>query len=476
MLERVARHAEAYLASLADRPVGRAGRPRACCARRWRCRSPTTACRAEQVIDELVAGVDPGLVASAGPRYFGFVTGGALPAALAADWMAAAWDQNGFSYVASPAAAVVEEVVEGWLLDVLGLPATASVGLVTGAQMANATCLAAARNTVLEQAGWDVVRDGLIGAPPITIVAGAEAHATIFTALRFIGLGMGTARLVAVDDQGAIDPDALELDGPAIVCAQAGNVNSGAFDPLEPIADACERAGAWLHVDGAFGLWAAASPSQAQRSCAGVERADSWATDAHKWLNVPYDSGLAIVADRAAHQRAMGVSAAYLIDSDHRDNYEYTPEASRRARGFAIYAALRPLGRRGLAELVDRSCEHAALFARLLRDGGAEILNDVVLNQVLVACEPEAIARVQADGTCWVGGTVWRGRSAMRICVSGWATTTADVERSAAAILAALRGGQDVEHGVHRHRVARTEERVPAGHPEPARPRPARAR
>ena len=439
MLERTRGHAEAYLSSLADRPVGVPVDPELL---RNALAMPLTdeGVPAEQVIDELVAGVDPGLVASAGPRYFGFVTGGALPAALAADWMAAAWDQNGFSYVASPAAAVVEEVVEGWLLDALGLPSTASVGLVTGAQMANATCLAAARNTVLETAGWDVVRDGLIGAPPITIVVGAEAHATIFTALRFIGLGMGTARVVGVDGQGAIDPAELKLDGPAIVCAQAGNVNSGAFDPLEPIADACERAGAWLHIDGAFGLWAAASPSK-RSLVRGIERADSWATDGHKWLNVPYDSGLAIVADRAGHQRAMGVSAAYLIDSDHRDNYVYTPEASRRARGFAIYAALRQLGRRGLADLVDRSCEHAALFARLLRDGGAEILNEVELNQVLVACEPEAIARVQADGTCWAGGTVWRGRSAMRISVSGWATTTADVERSAAAILAALRGG-----------------------------------
>jgi len=436
MLDRVARHAEAYLSSLADRPVGVPIDPellRIALAMPL----PDEGVPAEQVIDELVAGVDPGLVASAGPRYFGFVTGGALPAALAADWMAAAWDQNGFSYVASPAAAVVEEVVEGWLLDVLGLPSTASVGLVTGAQMANATCLAAARNTVLKKAGWDVVRDGLIGAPPITIVAGAEAHATIFTALRFIGLGMGTARLVGVDGQGAIDPAELKLDGPAIVCAQAGNVNSGAFDPLEPIADACERAGAWLHVDGAFGLWAAASPSK-RSLVRGIERADSWATDAHKWLNVPYDSGLAIVADRAAHQRAMGVSAAYLIDSAHRDNYEYTLEASRRARGFVIYAALRQLGRRGLSDLVDRSCEHAAHFARLLRDGGVEILNEVELNQVLVACEPDAVARVQADGTCWAGGTVWRGRSAMRISVSGWATTTADIERSAKAILSCL--------------------------------------
>jgi glutamate/tyrosine decarboxylase-like PLP-dependent enzyme len=278
--------------------------------------------------------------------------------------------------------------------------------------MANATCLAAARNIVLGRLGWDVARDGLIGAPPVKVIAGAEAHATIFSALRFIGLGAGTAQLIAVDAQGAIDPGALELDGPAIVCAQAGNVNTGAF----AIADACRAAGAWLHVDGAFGLWAAASPRY-RHLVAGAERADSWATDAHKWLNVPYDCGLAIVADRAAHREAMSVSAAYLVESEHRDNYDFVPEASRRARGFAVYAALRSLGRRGLASLIDRCCSHAAL----------------------IACRPSAIARVQADGTCWVGGTVWRGREAMRISVSGWATSVADVERSAAAILRALR-------------------------------------
>ncbi len=404
--------------------------------RRWRCQLPDDGVPPEQVIDELVAAVDPGLVASPGPRYFGFVTGGALPAALAAEWLTAAWDQNGFSYVSSPAASVVEEVAEGWVLDLLGLPAEASVGFVTGAQMANATCLAAARDDLLQRAGWDAARDGLIGAPPLTVLAGEEAHATIFTALRLIGLGAGSPRLVAVDAQGAMDPRALarELDGPAIVCAQAGNVNSGAFDPLEPIAEACREAGAWLHVDGAFGLWAAASPSR-RALVAGAGLADSWATDAHKWLNVPYDCGLAIVRDREAHQRAMGVAAAYLIESDFRENYHYTPEASRRARGFAVYAALRSLGRRGLAELVDRCCEHAALFARLLSEGGAEVLNEVALNQVLVACEPSAIARVQADGTCWVGGTVWRGRPAMRISVSGWSTSE-DVERSARSILA----------------------------------------
>jgi glutamate/tyrosine decarboxylase-like PLP-dependent enzyme len=442
MLERTLRHAEAFLASLPDRPVGP---PVDADALRAALGHELTdeGLPAGQVIDELVAGADPGIVASAGPRYFGFVTGGALPAALAADWLASTWDQNAHMWVGSPAASVVEEVVEDWVLSLLGLPASASVGLVTGAQMANVTCLAVARDHVLEQAGWDAASQGLIGAPPITVIAGHEAHATIFSALRLLGLGRDTAHLVAADDQGAIDPDALAREladaGPAIVCAQAGNVNSGAFDPLEPIASLCEQSGAWLHVDGAFGLWAGASASL-RHLTRGVERADSWATDAHKWLNVPYDGGLAIVKDRAAHRRAMSIAAAYLVAGEQRDNYDYTPEASRRARGFALYAALRSLGRRGVAELVERNCAQAALFARLLAAGGAEILNDVVLNQVLVAASPSAVARIQADGTCWAGGTVWRGRPALRISVSNWATTDADVERSARAILAALSG------------------------------------
>src|SRR4051794_19618546 len=420
MLNRVQRHAQAYLASLPERPVGVPVEPDVL-RERLAVELTDDGVPAERVIDELVAGVDPGLVASAGPRYFGFVTGQGLPVARAADWLAATWDQNAFSYVSSPAAAVVEEVAERWLLDVLGLPAQASIGFVTGAQMANATCLAVAR---------DAMRERIDG--PITVIAGEEAHATIFSALRFIGLAPPT--LVPVDDQGALQE--VALDGPAIVCAQAGNVNSGAFDSFEPIAAACKAAGAWLHVDGAFGLWAAASSRRALVQ--GFEHADSWAADAHKWLNVPYDSGLAIVRDRAAHRAAMSLTAAYLVESDHRQNFDYTPEASRRARGFAVYAALRSLGRRGLAELIDRCCDHAVLFARLLSEGGAEVLNEVTLNQVLVACEPEAIARIQQDGTCWLGGTVWHGRHALRISVSGYATTREDVERSAAAILSCL--------------------------------------
>lgn len=436
MLDPVLRHAEAFLASLDERPVGP---PVDAEMLRARLSVPLQdePLAVAQVIDELVEGVDPGLVANAGPRYFGFVTGQALPAARAADMLASVWDQNAFSYVSSPAAAVVEEVAERWVLDVLGLPTTASVGFVTGAQMANATCLAVARNEVLARLGWDAVRDGLIGAPPLRVIAGAEAHATVFSALRFVGLGADTAELVDATPQGALDVEALRLDGPAIVCAQAGNVNTGAFDDLAALANACEAAGAWLHVDGAFGLWAGASP-ELRGLVAGAERADSWATDAHKWLNVPYDSAFAIVADRAAHSRAMSLTAAYLVQSPERQNYDYTPEASRRARGFAVYAALRSLGRTGLAELIERCCAHARRFAELLTAGGATVLNDVVLNQVLVAAPLDAIARVQADGTCWVGGTVWRGQHAIRLSVSGYGTTTAGVERSARAILTAV--------------------------------------
>jgi glutamate/tyrosine decarboxylase-like PLP-dependent enzyme len=431
LLARTLEHAEAYLGGLPERHVGALAAPDA-----LRGGLTDEGVPARTVIDELVAAAEPGLVASPGPRYFGFVTGGALPAALAAEWLAAAWDQNGGLYATSPAAAVAEEVAQDWLLDVLGLPETASAGMVTGGQGANFTCLAVARDEVLRRAGWDVARDGLNGAPRIDVIVGEEAHTTIFRALRMLGLG--EPRRVAVDAQGAIDPGALgRVSGPAIVCAQAGNVNTGAFDPLGPVADACGDA--WLHVDGAFGLWAAASPSR-RHLVAGAERADSWAVDAHKWLNVPYDSGLAIVADREAHARTFALTAAYLVASGHREPAYLVPESSRRARGFALYAALRHLGRDGLAGLVDRCCEHAARFARLLEDGGAEILNDVVLNQVLVRFGERTAAvieRVQGEGTLWASGTVWREQAAMRISVSGWATTSEDVERSAAAILAA---------------------------------------
>lgn len=414
------------------------------------------------VIEELAAAVDPGLVATPGPRYFGFVTGGSVPAAVAADWLTSAWDQNAGLYVMSPAAAAIEHVAAGWLLDLLKLPAHASVGFVTGATMANVTALAAARHEVLKRVGWDVEAHGLQGAPRITVVAGAEAHASIRGATRLIGLGASTIVEAAADEQGRLRPDALRdllrtIDGPLIVCAQSGNVNSGAFDPLAAIEPLVHERGGWLHVDGAFGLWAAVSPSLAHL-VEGAARADSWTVDGHKWLNVPYDSGFVIVAHPAAHAASMSQSAAYLIQAPdrERDGMTWTPEASRRARGIAVYAALRSLGRRGLEEVVTRCCACARHIAvRLGGERGVEVLNEVVLNQVLARFSdseggnvtPEVIDRVQRAGVCWLGGTEWRGAPAMRISVSGWKTTDDDAGRSADAILAAYRstprtGGQ----------------------------------
>ena len=375
------------------------------------------------VLERLAAAADPGLVASPGPRFFGFVVGGTLPVAIAADWMTSAWDQNAGLEVLAPAAAVVEEVCERWIVELLGLPAGASAGFVTGGQVANTTCLAAARHAILRDAGWDVEERGLIGAPPVDVFVGEEAHTTIFSSLRLLGLGAGRA----------------------IVCAQAGEVNTGSFDPFEAIADACAARGAWLHVDGAFGLWAAAAP-RLRGLVTGVERADSWATDAHKWLNVPYDSGIAIVGDRAVHRAALALTAAYFVETDAgRDNVAYVPETSRRARGFPVYAALRTLGRRGVAELVQRCCDLARHMAgALAAEPGMRVLNDVVLNQVLVALDdPGAtgvvLARIQADGTCWLGGTTWKGAPAIRVSFSNWSTTPEDVTRSAAAIAEAVR-------------------------------------
>jgi glutamate/tyrosine decarboxylase-like PLP-dependent enzyme len=393
----------------------------------------------EQVIEELAAGVAPGLVASAGPRYFGFVIGGALPAALAADWLTSAWDQNGFSAVSSPAAAVVEEVACAWLLDVLRLPAECGVGLTTGAQMANVTGLAAARGALLARSGWDVAEQGLAGAPPLRVFVGEEAHVTVWRALRLLGVGRAQVEVVPADDQGAMRADALaaRLDGPALVCAQAGNVNSGASDPLRAIAAAAREHGAWVHVDGAFGLWAAASPRLAGL-VDGHADCDSWATDGHKWLNVPYDCGVVAVRDAAAHAAAMSMTAAYLVQAEGRSNSDWVPEASRRSRGFAVYAALRSLGRDGVAELVERCCALAARLAERVGDE-VEVLNDVVLNQVLLALGDDEIRELQADGTFWAGGTVWRGRPAMRFSVSNWSTTEDDIDRCAEAILRVAR-------------------------------------
>jgi glutamate/tyrosine decarboxylase-like PLP-dependent enzyme len=391
------------------------------------------------VIASLVEAAEPGIVRTGSGRYYGFVIGGSLPAALAADWLTSAWDQNAGLYAAGPAAALVEEICRGWLAELLGVPAGASVAYVTGCQMAHVTALAAARHAVLARAGWDVAREGLAGAPPISVVVGAKRHVTVDRALRLLGIGAASLVVVPADEQGRMRVDALPpLDaGPTIVCGHAGEVNTGAFDDLAAIADAAAGTGAWFHVDGAFGLWAAAAPSL-RHLVRGSERADSWATDAHKWLNVPYDSGIAFCAHPDAHRAAMAVTASYLVQgSTVRDEVDWTPEFSRRARGFPIYAAIRSLGAQGIAELVERCCERARLFAELLASGGLEVLNDVVLNQVLVRVPAEVVARVQDDGTCWLGGTEWAGAHAMRISVSNWRTTPEDVERSAGAILRA---------------------------------------
>ncbi len=385
----------------------------------------------------------PATIATAGRRFFGFVIGGSVPAALAANWLAGAWDQNGGLWVTSPISAKLEAVALGWLLDILGLPSTAGGAFVTGATMANFTGLAAARHAVLRQVGWDVESDGLFGAPPITVVVGEEAHPTLFRSLSLLGLGHQRVTRVPVDNQGRMRADALpKLSGPTIVCAQVGNVNTGAFDPIQQIADQVHEAGSWLHIDGAFGLWAAAAPDRVHLS-AGVPDADSWATDAHKWLNVPYDSGLAFVRDPEMLRAALRLTAAYLPQGDLREPSQFTPELSRRARGIEVWAALRSLGRAGIADVIERNCRYATRFAEGLRAAGYQILNDVVLNQVLVSfgdadTTHRVIAGIQNDGTCWCGATVWQGQTAMRISVSSWATTEADVDKSLEAMLRAV--------------------------------------
>jgi glutamate/tyrosine decarboxylase-like PLP-dependent enzyme len=399
---------------------------------------PTEAATVLALLDE--AG-SPATVTSAGGRYFGFVTGTSLPVTLAANWLAGAWDQNASMTVASPVCARLEEITIPWLLDVLSLPLTCGAAFVTGATMANFTALAAARHAVLARAGWDVEEDGLFGAPPVTVVVGEEVHVSLLKALALLGFGRNRVIRVAVDDQGRMRAGALPpIAGPAIVCIQTGNVNTGAFDPAAELCAIAHAAGAWVHVDGAFGLWAAAAPERAHL-VAGVADADSWSTDAHKWLNVPYDCGLAFVADPGHLRAAMAAtSAAYLAVTASREPMHYTPEMSRRARGVEVWAALRALGRSGLADLVERTCCYAARFAEGLQAAGYQVLNDVVLNQVLVSFGTADITRgviaaVQAEGTCWCGGTVWQGHTAMRISVSSAETTAADVESSLAAIL-----------------------------------------
>ena len=394
------------------------------------------------LLDRLIS---PATMGMAGPRFFGFVIGGTLPAALAANWLAGAWDQNAALNEVTPGVARVEEVAARWLIELFDLPPATGVGFVTGATVANFTALAAARHAVLARAGWNVEADGLFGAPPITVIIGEEAHPTLLKSLGMLGLGRSRVVRVPVDAQGRMQAEALpKLRGPTILCVQAGNVNTGAFDPFEALIEQAHRGGAWVHVDGAFGLWAKAAPSL-RHLAAGLERADSWATDAHKWLNVPYDSGLAFSRDADALSASMAVTAEYLpSESPHRNPCDFTPELSRRARGVEVWAALRSLGKTGLAELFERNCRQARRFAEGLRGAGHRVLNDVVLNQVLVAFGDAArtrgvIAALQGEGTCWCGPTVWQGRTAMRISVSCWATTDEDVERSLDAMLRAAR-------------------------------------
>lgn len=401
---------------------------------------PEAAADPAAVIELLDRVGSPATVASAGRRYFGFVVGAALPVTVAANWLAAAWDQNAGVFVLSPAAAALESAARRWILEVLGLPGKAEIGFVSGATMANLTGLAAARHALLERMGWDVEAQGLFGAPPIKVVVGDEVHVSLLKALALLGMGRDRVVRVPVDGQGRMRADRLPpLDAASLLCIQAGNVNTGAFDPAPALCDRAHEAAAWVHVDGAFGLWLAADPPRA-RLVAGFERADSWAMDAHKWLNVPYDSGLAICRFPEHLRASMSAAASYIIHGDERDPYQYSPELSRRARGVEVWAALRGLGRAGLAEMLERTCRLAERFARGLKAAGHEVLNDVVANQVLVSFgDPEVtrrvIASVQNDGTCWCGGSVWQDHTTMRISVSSWSTTDEDVDRSLAAIL-----------------------------------------
>ncbi|MCU0669191.1 MAG: pyridoxal-dependent decarboxylase [Myxococcota bacterium] len=440
LLADATQRAVAYLDALPARPVR--AEPDAVAKLRYALDAPLPEAGrgARDVLAELDALGSPATVASAGPRYFGFVTGGSLPATVAAGVLASAWDQNAFSHASSPAGALFEEVSVRWLAELFGLPASCGGALVSGATLANFSALAAARHALLARAGWDVEADGLFGAPQIPVYVSDEFHASVRKALGLVGFGRDRVHRLATDAQGRIRTDALPpLAEPALVCAQAGNVNSGASDPFEALRDWCDRSGSWLHVDGAFGLFAATVP-RLRSLVAGVERADSWAADAHKWLNVPYECGVVLVRDAMALRDAMTVDAAYLTVDAPREPFHYGPELSRRARGVEVWAALRSLGRAGVAALVDRCCRQARRFAEGLRAAGHDVRNEVALNQVVVSFGDAAktarvIERVQREGVCWAGPTTWRGAAGMRISVSGWATSDADVERSLASIL-----------------------------------------
>ena len=445
LLAEAGQRARSYLSTIGDRPVAP---PPAALAALERLDFPLPAEGLDPVavlrmIDETGS---PATVASAGPRYFGFVTGGALPVAVAVSWLLAAWDQNIGLSVMSPAGARLDDLALRWVIELLGLPAGTGGGFVTGATMANATCLAAARDAVLSRTGWDAARLGLVGAPPVQVVTGGEVHASVVKALGLVGLGRDRALRLPVDGQGRIVPAGLpRLGEPAIVCLQAGNVNSGASDPFVPLVRWAREQGAWVHIDGAFGLWAATAPSLAGE-VAGVTGADSWATDAHKWLNTTYDCGIALVRDASALQAAMRADAAYLPSGQAREPMLFTPQSSQRARGAEVWAVLASLGRNGVAALVERHVALAKRLAAQLTSGGVEVLNEVRLNQVVASFGDDertnaVISAIQRDGTCWCGPTVWRGRRAMRISISNWATTVDDIDRSVTAILTAHRDG-----------------------------------
>ncbi len=456
LLHRAQEIAASYLDTVSSRRVGAAA-TRAELIRALGGPLPEGPADGGEVIEELARAADSGLVATVGPRYFGFVTGGAIPVTVATEWLGSAWDQNAAMYVMSPAAAVMEDVVSAWLLEILRLPPAASVGFVTGCHMANFTCLAAARHEVLRRAGWNVEEAGLQGAPKVTIVVGDEVHVSVIGALRLLGFGANEVVRVAVDGQGRMRADGVaetleHLAGPLIVCTQVGNVNTGASDPVGAIVELTHARGGWVHVDGAFGLWASAVPELDSR-VSSLAAADSWATDAHKWLNVPYDSGLAIVAHPAAHRAAMGLAASYLQRGadEERVGMDWVPESSRRARVIPLWALIKTIGRSGIVDLVRRNCALARRMAeRLGASPGVHVLNDVVLNQVIVRFEGAGadssdamtravIARVQAEGTCWAGGAVWQGHQVMRISVSNWSTTEEDIDRSAETIVGLYR-------------------------------------
>jgi glutamate/tyrosine decarboxylase-like PLP-dependent enzyme len=439
VLTTAAERARRYVAAVAQRRVAPSEEDLSALARFHEGFPPDSTDPSEvlTMLDEIGS---PATVASAGPRYFGFVIGGALPAALAASWLTAAWDQNACLRVMSPVAAELEEVVLAWVCEAFGLPANCQGGLVTCATMANFTALVAARHALLAKAGWNVAQDGMFGAPPIDVVVGAEVHVSILKALSLAGFGVKRVTVVEADNQGRMRADQLpKLSDRTILCLQAGNVNTGAFDPAAEICPRAKAQGAWVHVDGAFGLWANVSPKY-RHLTAGFAEADSWATDAHKWPNVGYDSGIVIVRDPIALRAALTLNAAYLEPSARREPMHHTPEASRRARGIELWAALKSLGRAGLCALIERTCAHAQRFAAGLRTAGFEVLNEVALNQVLVSfgsaeITREVIRRIQEEGTCWCGATVWQGKTAMRISVSSWATSESDVERSLEAMI-----------------------------------------